>query len=197
MMSRVITISREFGSGGREIGYRLAQKLGIPFYDKEIITIAAEDSNIAEEVFRANDEIIHIEKKEKSHHFSPYSSLYEIPVSDQTFFAQSKILKQLAGKGPCVIVGRCSDVILEDSFDIFICASMKAKIKRLMALEPDMTESALKSQIKEIDEKRRDYYQFYTGNVWGRPQNYDICLNSDRVGIEQCVEFVANLVYER
>ena len=113
-MSKVISISREFGSGGREIGYRLAKKLGIPFYDKEIISMAAEDSNISEEIFHANDEVIgHKERIDYQYAvIDPFSSTYEVPVSDQLFVIQSRIIKKMANMGPCVIIGRCSDLSL-------------------------------------------------------------------------------------
>ena len=118
-MSKVITISREFGSGGREIGVCLAKKFGIPVYDKELIAMAAEDSNISEDLFHANDEVIARQKRINYDDLAtvdPFSPAYEIPVSDQLFVIQSKIIRQLANEGPCVIIGRCSDVIVEDAF---------------------------------------------------------------------------------
>ena len=163
-MNKVITISREFGSGGREVGFRLAQKLGIPFYDKEIISMAAEDSNIAEEAFRANDEVIG--RKERINH--DYVS--------------------------CVIIGRCSDIIVENGFHVFICAGMKKRIERMQRLEPDETVKKLESRMREIDRKRRDYYQYYSGNEWGNPRNYHLSLNSGKLGIERCVDIIAESV---
>lgn len=197
-MSRVISISREFGSGGREIGFRLAKKLGIPFYDKELIDIAAEDSNISEELFHANDEII--DRKEWSEEtyapIDPFSPTYEIPVSDQLFVIQTKIIRQLAQNGPCVIIGRCSDVIVEDSFKVFICASLKKRAARLMSLEeiPGIDTKKMEARIRSIDKKRKEYYQYYSGNEWGKPKNYDICLNSGNLGIDKCVDLIAELV---
>ena len=197
-MSKIISISREFGSGGREIGFRLAQKLGIPFYDKELITIASESSNISAELFQANDEVI-AKKEHPNNTYSttdPFSPTYEIPVSDQLFVIQTKIIKQLAQNGPCVIIGRCSDVIIEDSFKVFICASLKKRLERLMSLEkdPSIDRKQMEARIRTIDKKRKEYYQFYTGNEWGKPKNYDLCLNSGNLGIEECVEIIANLV---
>ena len=189
-MSKVISISREFGSGGREIGYRLAKKLGIPFYDKEIISMAAEDSNISEEIFHANDEVIgHKERID-------YQYAYEVPVSDQLFVIQSRIIKKMASLGPCVIIGRCSDVIVEDSFSVFICSSLKKRVERLLSLEQDETVDVKKmeARIRTIDQKRRDYYQYYSGNEWGKPKNYDLCLNSGRLGIQKCVDIVSSMV---
>ncbi|MEW4414669.1 cytidylate kinase-like family protein [Clostridium sp. AN503] len=195
-MSRVITISREFGSGGREIGFRLSEKLGIPFYDKEIISLAAEDSNIAEEAFDANDEVIG--RKERIDHeyvsVNPFSPLYEVPVSDQVFLAQSQMIRKLEQSGPCVIIGRCSDIIVEDGFHVFICASMKKRVERMQRLEPGETVKKLETRMREIDRKRRDYYQYYSGNEWGSPRNYHLSLNSGKLGVEQCVEIIADCV---
>lgn len=195
-MSKVITISREFGSGGREIGFRLSEKLGIPFYDKEIISLAAEDSNIAEEAFHANDEVIG--RKERVDHeyvsVNPFSPLYEVPVSDQVFLAQSQMIRKLEQEGPCVIIGRCSDIIVEDGFHVFICASMKKRVERMQGLEPDEAVKKLEARMREVDRKRRDYYQYYSGNEWGNPRNYHLSLNSGKLGIERCVEIITDCV---
>lgn len=199
-MSKVISISREFGSGGREIGYRLAKKLGIPFYDKELIEMAAADSNISAALFHENDEVIAKRERTADNYapINPFSPAYEIPVSDQLFVIQTKIIKQLAQNGPCVIIGRCSDVIVEDAFKVFICSSLKKRIERLSTLEtgPDTDPKKLETQIRSIDKKRKEYYQYYSGNEWGKPKNYDICLNSGLLGIDTCVELIAQLVTE-
>lgn len=199
-MSKIISISREFGSGGREIGFRIAQKLGIPFYDKELISMASEDSNIAAELFHANDEMI-VKNEQKTTAYAPinpFSPTYEIPVSDQLFVIQTKIIRQLAQNGPCVIIGRCSDVIIEDALKVFICASMKKRVERLTLLEssPSVDQKKIESQIRTVDKKRKEYYQFYTGNEWGKAKNYDLCLNSGVLGIEKCVDLIAALAQE-
>ena len=195
-MNKVITISREFGSGGREVGFRLAEKLGIPFYDKEIISLAAEDTNIAEDVFRAHDEVIG--QKERIDHdyvsVNPFSPLYEVPVSDQVFFAQSQMIRKLAWAGPCVVIGRCSGVILEDALHVFVCASMKKRVERMQRLEPDETAKKLEARMREVDRKRRDYYQYYSGNEWGNPRNYHLCLNSGKLGVEGCVDMILECI---
>lgn len=192
-MSKVISISREFGSGGREIGFRLAEKLGIPFYDKDIISLAAEHSNIAEEVFHAHDEVIG--KTERIDHeyvsVNPFSPLYEVPVSDQIFLLQSQIIRKLEQQGPCVIIGRCSDIVAEDAFNVFICASMKKRVERMKALGTQESQKQLETHMREIDQKRREYYQYYSGNEWGNPRNYHLSLNSGKLGIERCVDIIA------
>lgn len=195
-MNKVITISREFGSGGREIGFRLSEKLGIPFYDKEIISLAAEDSNIAEDAFRANDEVI-VSKERIDHDYvsvNPFSPLYEVPVSDQVFLAQSQRIRKLEQEGPCVIIGRCSDIIVENGFHVFICASMKKRVERMQTLEPGESAKKLEARMREVDRKRRDYYQYYSGNEWGNPRNYHLSLNSGKLGIERCVEIIADCI---
>ncbi|MGL5433968.1 MAG: AAA family ATPase [Lachnospiraceae bacterium] len=193
-MSRIITISREFGSGGREIGFHLAEKLGIPFYDKELISLAAEDSNIAEEVFHSHEEMIAEQQREEHPYVSlhAFPSLYEVPVSDQIFMAQSQIIKKLEKEGPCVIIGRCSDIIIEDGFHVFICSSMKRRMERIIKLEADVDRKQLETRIRGIEKKRKDYYQYYSGNEWGNPKNYHLCLNSGRLGIQNCVDIVAD-----
>lgn len=194
-MERIVTISREFGSGGREIGYRLAARLGIPFYDSEIISLAAENTNIAEEVFHAHDEVI-IDSDHTNGYRSilPDSNLYEIPVSDQLFVAQSQVIKRLAMAGPCVIIGRCSDMILEGSFNVFICSNIKNRIERLARLEPETDIRTIETNIRRIDGKRRDYYQYYSGNEWGNPRNYHVCINSGKFGVEGCVQVLQRML---
>ena len=164
-MSKVITISREFGSGGRTVGNEVIARQKRINYD-DLATV------------------------------DPFSPAYEIPVSDQLFVIQSKIIRQLANEGPCVIIGRCSDVIVEDAFRVFISSGLKKRVERILALEkePDEDVKKLESRIRAIDAKRRDYYQYYSGNEWGKPKNYDLCLNSGTLGIERCVEIIANTV---
>ena len=161
--------------------------------------MAAEDSNISEDLFHANDEVIARQKRINYDDLAtvdPFSPAYEIPVSDQLFVIQSKIIRQLANQGPCVIIGRCSDLIVEDAFRVFISSGLKKRVERILALEkePDEDVKKLESRIRAIDAKRRDYYQYYSGNEWGKPKNYDLCLNSGTLGIERCVEIIANTV---
>lgn len=188
-MNQVITISREFGSGGRELGFRLAEKLGIPFYDKELISMAAENSDMAESAFLEHDEIIAEQTPYVS--YMPFSPIYQIPMSDQIFVEQSKVIRMLGEKGPCVIVGRCADMILADSINLFICAKLKKRVERLMGLETGVEPEKLEERIREVDRKRKDYYQYFTGNTWGKAQNYHLCLDSGRVGIEGCLNAIA------
>ena len=149
-------------------------------------------------LFHANDEVIAGQKRINYDDYAtvdPFSPVYEVPVSDQLFVIQSKIIQRLAANGPCVIIGRCSDVIVEDAFRIFICSSFKKRVERIQGLEKEPEDlKKLESRIRAVDAKRRDYYQYYSGNEWGKPKNYDLCLNSGTLGIERCVEIIANSV---
>ena len=188
-MTKIITISREFGSGGRELGRRLADRLGIPFYDKELIRMAVDDIDIEEHIFEMYDDAF-MEKKEVE--YTPFSSIYEVPMSDQTFMAQSRVIRRLAQHGPCVIVGRCADMVLKDEqcLNLFIYASFKKRVQRLMTREnlPETELRQMERRVREIDRKRRDYYQYYTGNEWGKPQNYHLCLDSHKAGMDACID---------
>ena len=190
-MERAITISREFGSGGRELGVKLAESLGIPFYDKELISMAAEESDMSEDAFLHYDENMPFIKDPLDRHFySPFSSIYQVPMSDQIFLAQSRVIRKLADQGPCVIVGRCADMVLENSVNLFIYARMKDRIRRMNSLETGIDPVKMESRIREVDRKRKDYYQYYTGNEWGKVQNYHLSLESGLVGVDGCLKAV-------
>lgn len=191
-MDKVITISREFGSGGRELGVKLADRLGIPFYDKELISMAADDINIAEEAFQHYDEHIVVYDPLDRQYYHAFSDVYQVPMSDQIFVAQSNVIRRLASHGPCIIVGRCADMILTDSLNLFIYANMKNRIKRMLELESEADSDGreMERRIREVDRKRKEYYQYYTGNTWGRAQNYHLCLDSGPVGVEGCLRAV-------
>lgn len=194
MENRVITIGREFGSGGREIGIKLAERLNIPFYDKELLKLASSEGNFAEEYLAANEE--------KAPAFNaPYfgrmtlSAFYQPSLSDTIFLEQSKIIRALAAKGPCVIVGRCADYVLKDagSADIFISASMPYKMQRKRAVAPEKsayTDEEMEKYIRDADKQRMKYYEHYTGRRWGRVENYHLCLFADRVGVMGAVETI-------
>ena len=186
----IITIGREFGSGGREIGLKLAEKLGIPFFDKEIIRKAAEDSGIVESVMDYYDE----------HHSSPIFAtgsilfdIYQMPMSDRVYLEQSRAIKSIAAKGSCVIVGRCADVVLENNpglIRIFICADMADRVARKRAVLKDKTDSQIESHIRSVDKKRAKYYSYYTDKRWGEAKHYDISINSSLLGIDGTVDLI-------
>ena len=190
-MNKVITVSREFGSGGRELGVKLAETLGIPFYDKELISMAADDINIAEEAFRKYDEhVIEDDPLDHKIHHS-FSELYKVPMSDQIFVAQSNVIRRLASHGPCVIVGRCSDYVLRDNRNclrVFFSAPMENRMKRVMERR-HLSEKDARQKIQKEDKWRADNYRYYTGRIWGAAGNFDLTVNT-ALGedyIEMCI----------
>ena len=168
----------------------VAEKLDIPFYDKELISMAADDINIAEEAFQNYDEHIVIHDPLDRQYYHAFSDIYKVPMSDQIFVAQSNVIRRLAAHGPCVIVGRCADMILDDSINLFIYSKMRDRIKRMLILEPGSDEKEMERRIREVDRKRKEYYQYYTGNTWGRAQNYHLCLDSGLTGVDGCLRAV-------
>lgn len=200
MQKYVITIARGYGSGGKTIGKMLSEQLGIPFYDREIIRMASEDSGISEEIFGKADE------KLKPTLFRSPSNVYKggliAPessnfVSDENLFNyQAKIIKALAEKESCVIVGRCADFVLagaDNLIRIFVYADESVCVSNLMDIYGMSEKDALK-KIASIDKHRSDYYRYYTGSRWDNVRNYDLCLNSGDLGFEKCVDIVKNFV---
>ena len=191
MKQGIITISREFGSGGRTIGKAVAQKLGIPCYDAELITEMAKQSGFAEDYVREAGE------------YAPGGLLNSMFTSraggptneDILWQIQCNIVAQLAKKGPCVIVGRCGDYILRDRPDVlkvFVHADMAFRAKRIMEVYGQREESP-EQRLKEKDKRRSTYYRFYTGRKWGQLDTYDLMLNSGILGIEKCTELICTI----
>lgn len=199
MMQRVITLSRQFGSGGAEIGKKLADKLEIPFYDKHIIEQAASKSGIAKEHFEKADE-----KRTNSFLFSLVSAHYggtatplqlnDIITDDKLFIYTAESIKEMA-KEPCLIVGRCADDVLrdEDILRVYIYADMEVRVDRICNLY-DLNDKAATTLIKKTDKKRSNYYNFYTSRTWGEAVNYDICINSAKLGVDGTVEVLYNFI---
>lgn len=190
----IITIGREYGSGGRFIAKLLAEKLNIKYYDSELIAKAAQESGIDPSVFEQYDE-------KKEFFFGGASGLYsyDIPLSQKVFLAQNDAIKEIAEAGEsAVIVGRCADYVLKDyenRLSVFICAPMEDKINRVVkyyGIDPKKAESV----ILKTDKKRRGYYNFYTDGDWGMARNYDICVNS-KIGIEESVNAIVAYVNGR
>ena len=198
-MNRIITIGREFGSGGREFGRRLSEELGIAYYDQEIISEISKRTSLSEQYIQAIVEHqpsfsfpIHIGRS-----FYPATS----PVFDQTmtvYQEQARIIKEMAAKSDCVIVGRCADFILKEyhPFRFFIYADMESKIKRCREKGPEeenLMEKELKQKISGIDKKRAKYYELYTRHPWGDKLNFDLCVNTTRTSIKDIVPVIAKL----
>ncbi|MDE6752370.1 MAG: cytidylate kinase-like family protein [Eubacterium sp.] len=193
MKKSIITISREYGSGGRMIGKMVAEKLGISYYDKEIIAKVAEATGFTEDYIEKNGE------------YSPSKSIFAYSVvgrdrsgssmNDYIFSVQRKIILEIAEKGPCVIVGRCADDILadyENSLHVFIYGEAEEKTKKVMDSNHVSEKEALKL-MKMTDKKRSINYNYYTDRQWGKAQNYDICLNSSAFGYEACADIISEI----
>ena len=193
MSKKIITISREFGSGGKYIGILVAKKLGIPFYDKDIIEKIAEESGFVDEFIKRVSE------------YAPSKSIFAYSfigrnaagesIEDKIFAIQKRVISELAEKGPCVIVGRSADYILKDKFDtlnVFIYADMKEKNKRTMIFK-GVNQKQAEKLIKETDKKRSINYKYYTGQDWGERTNYMLMLNSTELGVEKTADFIAEI----
>ena len=194
MSNRIITIGREFGSGGRTIGREVAKKLGIPCYDQELIVKMAEESGFTRE---------YVEKESENASLGSWAAsalgmdgTYTAPTNqDRLWAVQSRIIREIAEKESCVIVGRCADVILEDKADllrVFIHADFDARAKRIVEKYGE-TEIPTEKRLRDKDKRRAMYYQFYTDRKWGDIENYDIILNSSALGLERCVDIIASL----
>ena len=191
MKNRVITISREFGSGGRTIGKSVAEKLGIPCYDAELIQKIAEESGFAAAYIKEEGEYA------SSGWLSPVLANRALgPTNqDRLWVIQRKVILELAEKGPCVIVGRCADFILKDTADclnVFIHASMEHRAERIVKEYGEREESP-EQRLKDKDKRRAAYHRFYTNMKWGHAQNYHLCLDSGALGIDNCAQIIAKL----
>jgi len=196
-MKSIITISREFGSGGREIGQKLADKLGIGFYDKELLEIASKESGITQELFVKHDETY-----TNSFLYSLVMGNYpvtadgrinpELPLNQKIFLAQFDTIRSIAEKGPCVIVGRCADYVLkyhDNVINFFITGSMPQKRRRILE-RYDIEKNKVEDFIRKTDKRRANYYNYYTDMKWGEAKNYDLCINSSKTGIDGAVELM-------
>lgn len=192
MSNKIITISREFGSGGKYIGILVAQKLGIPCYDKDVIEKIAEESGFVDDFIKRVTEYAP-SKSIFAYSFVGRSASGE-SIEDKIFAIQKKVIRELADKGPCVFVGRSADYILRnyDTLDVFVYASMEEKIKRTMSFK-GVNEKEAKKLIKETDKKRSINYKYYTGKTWGERENYTVMLNSTDLGVEKTADFIAEI----
>lgn len=193
----IITIARQYGSGGKTVGQMLAKDMGINCYSREILRMASDESGIREEMFNKADEKLRTtplfgasKKVYRGQLISPESDGF---VSDDNLFNyQAKIIKELAERESCVIVGRCADFVLRDREDVvsvFVHAPMDYCIARGMERN-DMDEKEMEKFIQKTDKYRGDYYHYYTGHVWNDARNYDLCLNSSKLGFDKCVEAI-------
>jgi cytidylate kinase len=198
MANKIYTIGREFGSGGREVGEKLAAKLGIKLYDKELLQQAAKDSGFCEEIFENHDE-----KPTNSFLYSLVMDTYSVsgysaapfldmPLNHKVFLAQFETIKKIAEKESCVIVGRCADYALSDNPDcinVFIHADMDIRIKNV-SKNLNITENKARDIINKTDKQRASYYNYYTSKKWGDSKSYNLSLDAGKLGTDNCVEMI-------
>ena len=191
-MKKIITISREFGAGGGEIGRKVAQALNYDHYDKELILKAAKESQVDVEGLLKWDERV-------PRDFGFAQSLFDFynrPLSEKLFDAQQRVIKAIAEKGNCVIVGRNANAILKEydhALHVFVHADFYWRLNRMKAKMPDATEHKISEQIRAIDKMRRKYCTYYTNTEFGVADYYDISFNTSKLGIDACVEIICNL----
>ena len=198
---RIITIGREFGSGGHEIGNLLATRLDIPLYDNNLIRMVAEKLDIREETARAVDETtlnsflagFIFEPIEESSRLN--GTEYVPPLTQQVYELQCDIIRKLAERGPCIIVGRCADFVLRDHkncINVFICADWEDRVERIAA-KYDISQRKAADKIKKMDRERRNYYESHTGQEWGSIDSHHMLLNVSRLGLDRTVDILERI----
>ena len=198
-MKTIITIGRQFGSGGKEVGIRVAKELGIPFYDKELLQEAAKKSGLCEKIFENFDE----RPKSLLYSIAMDSYMFSLPgagagdsLEQQVYLATFDTIRHIAEKGPCVIIGRCADSALAENpnhLSLFIHAPMEARIQRVARRQKLTPEEARKTIIK-TDKRRASYYEYYSSKKWGAVDSYDFCLDSSCLGLSGTVELIRAMV---
>ncbi len=202
-MNTIITIGRQFGSGGREIGEMVADHFGIKCYDKELLSRAAKESGFCEEMIKNHDErptnsfLYNLVMDTYSFGYNS-SSFVDMPISHKVFLAQFDTIKKIASEGPCVIVGRCADYALSD-FDnvlnLFIYGDEDAKIRRIKERFDDVkSDDKARDMMNKKDKQRQSYYNYYSSKKWGRADSYDLCINSSKLGIDGTVKFIIQYI---
>ena len=200
----IITIGRQYGSGGRDIGMKLAEKLGIKCYDNELLDRAAKDSGICQELFENHDE-----KPSNSFLYSLVMDTYSMgyasaalsgmPINHKVFLAQYNAIKEIAKEGPCVMVGRCADYALDDNpnlISVFIYGDLDKRIRRI-ATKYDLTDAKAKELIQKTDKQRSSYYNYYTSKRWGDISSYNLCINSGILGLDETVNNLIDFIQRK
>lgn len=200
-MKKIITISRQYGSGGREIGAKLAAKLGIPFYDNELITRAAKESGYAEAAFhnaetKATNSLLYSIAMGMGAYGNQEIGFSHLSLDDRIYLAQSNVIRKVAEEGPCVIVGRCADHILKEMdnvIHVFIYADMEFRKDRAIQID-HLDPNKAEDEILKVDKRRTNYYNYHSGEKWGRATNYHLSINSGFVGIDNAVDCILAFV---
>ncbi len=196
-MNEIITISRQFGSGGREIGSKLAQRLGIAFYDNEIISRAAKESGFSEQAFenaekKATNSLLYSIVMGMSAYGNQDIGFTHLSLDDQLYLAQSNVIRKVAEEGPCVIVGRCADYVLRDYKNVihlFIWADLAFRKQRVVS-QHGIKENRAEEEIIKTDKRRANYYNYHADDKWGKAENYHLSIKSDFAGIDNSVECI-------
>ena len=197
----IITVARQFGSGGRDIAQSLANELGIKFYDKELISEAAKESGISPEIFenideKATNSLLYSLSMGLYNFGNGFSAVGDLPVNDKLYIIQHKMIKKLAEEGPCVILGRCADYVLRDYpnvINIFINADIEYRKERAIKYH-NVDKRRAEQIVNKTDKNRANYYSFYSGQKWGQAQNYDLCINSGKMSQEDAVSLIKTYV---
>ena len=196
----VITIARQYGSGGREIGEKVAAALGIKHYDENLITLAAREGNLDETVASKADEsaansLLYTLALGSNFFGSAMNFGYKPPLNDKLFLLQSDVIRRAAEEGSCVIIGRCADYVLRDHprrLSVFVYGDLPHRKQRVMERHEGLTEAQAIDLINKTDRRRSSYYNFYTGNKWGKYDNYHLAVNSSLLGIDKTAEMIAD-----
>lgn len=206
MKNTVICIGRQYGSGGYEIAKKVAEKLSIPFYDKELVELAAKKGNLHDETVKRIDE-----KAANSFLYSIVTGnysignvggplYYDMPINDKLFLAQSEVIKEVAQEGSCVILGRCADYVLAEEdvnlISAYVYADMDSRINSIMEKD-NLSRSKAKDRIIKTEKQRRAYYDYYTNREWGKMTNYDLCLSSSSLSVDACVDIIVDMAEKK
>lgn len=192
MKNVIITISRQYGSGGRQIAQLLSKELNIPYYDNELISMAAEKSGIKDEIFKdaelqAGNNFLYLLSR-----LGPETQVYGMPFNEKIFNIQSQVIRDLAAKGPCVIVGRCADYVLNDyqnTVNVFTYAPFQTRVARAVT-EYGLNRENAEKDVRKVDKARESYYNYHTGNKWGNAANYDLMINMNFLTPEPAVKLI-------
>lgn len=202
-MNTIITIGRQFGSGGREIGAKLSEVLEVPFYDRDLLTRAAKESGFCEEMIQCHDErptnsfLYNLVMDTYSFGYNS-AAMVDMPISQKVFLAQFDTIRKIATEGACIIVGRCADYALseyDNCLNIFIHGNEKCRIERIMR-KYDLSEQKAKDMIIKKDKQRQSYYNYYSSKKWGRADSYDLTINSSVLGIDGSVKLIRQFIMD-
>lgn len=198
MSHLIVTVARQYGSGGREIGEAVARLLGCPCYDRQLITMAADRGELNEAALSHVDEVaagsLLYTLAMGSGHGVRFSAQHHLPINDKLFYLQSDIIRELAEKEDCVFVGRCADYVLRDhpaTLRVFVYANDECRIGRIMERQ-GLSRNKAEDMMNKIDHRRATYYNFYTGQKWGKYDNYALAVNSSLLGIEDTAKMIAD-----